>query len=311
MAQHDSSYKLLFSHQRMVRDLLTGFVKEAWVDELDLDSLEKASGSYVTDELRDRESDVIWRVRWGDTWLYVYLLIEFQSRVDHGMPVRIMSYLGLLYQDLIRQKAFTPNGKLPPVLPVVLYNGERPWNAALDIHAMVETVSGGLERYSPQLRYLLLDEKAIVNDPNWSSEGRNLVAALFNLEHYRGIDEALEVLGRVVEWLYAEDQSDLRRAFTAWLKRVWAPCQAPEEERQSFERLDELQEVYDMLQERTSQWPQRWRQEGLQEGRQEGRQEALHETALNLMRTTRLDDTAIARATGLPIDEIASLRGEA
>lgn len=67
MPRHDNSYKLLFSHQRMVRDLLTGFVKEEWVAELDLDSLEKASGSYVTDELRDRESDVIWRVRWGDT----------------------------------------------------------------------------------------------------------------------------------------------------------------------------------------------------------------------------------------------------
>ena len=49
MANHDNSYKLLFSHQRMVRDLLTGFVKEAWVNELDLDSLEKAnSGSYVS-----------------------------------------------------------------------------------------------------------------------------------------------------------------------------------------------------------------------------------------------------------------------
>ncbi|MCE8053938.1 transposase, partial [Halomonas daqingensis] len=61
MAGHDNSYKLLFSHQRMVRDLLTGFVHEKWVEELDLDSLEKASGSYVTDELRDRESDIVWR----------------------------------------------------------------------------------------------------------------------------------------------------------------------------------------------------------------------------------------------------------
>ncbi len=126
----------------------------------------------------------------------------------------------------------------------------------------------------------------------------------------------------MVEWLYADDQGDLRRAFTAWLKRVWTPRQAPEEEWQPFERLEELQEVYDMLQERTSQWPQRWKQEGLHEGRQEGlheglhegrregRQEALHETARNLMRTTNLDDAAIARATGLSIEEITSLRNE-
>lgn len=29
---HDHSYKLLFSHPEMVRDLLTGFVKEDWVE---------------------------------------------------------------------------------------------------------------------------------------------------------------------------------------------------------------------------------------------------------------------------------------
>jgi hypothetical protein len=33
--QHDNSYKLLFSHPQMVKDLLIGFVKEAWVEQLD------------------------------------------------------------------------------------------------------------------------------------------------------------------------------------------------------------------------------------------------------------------------------------
>lgn len=40
------------------------------------------------------------------------------------MAVRIAAYVALLYQDLIEQKCLTPNGLLPPVLPVVLYNGE-------------------------------------------------------------------------------------------------------------------------------------------------------------------------------------------
>lgn len=62
---HDAGYKLLFSHAELVADLLRGFVPEAWVRELDFASLERVSGSYVSDDLRDRHSDVIWRIRWG------------------------------------------------------------------------------------------------------------------------------------------------------------------------------------------------------------------------------------------------------
>ena len=59
MADHDNSYKLLFSHPEMVRDLLLGFVHEAWVRHLDFSTLEKFSGGYVSDKLRWRESDVV------------------------------------------------------------------------------------------------------------------------------------------------------------------------------------------------------------------------------------------------------------
>jgi len=38
--EHDASYKLLFSHARMVEDLLRGFIHEPWVHELDFTTLE-------------------------------------------------------------------------------------------------------------------------------------------------------------------------------------------------------------------------------------------------------------------------------
>jgi len=88
VAEHDNGYKRLFSHPEMVADLLRGFVREDWVQDLDFSTLERVSGSYVTPKLRSRESDVVWRVRWEqDRWLYVYLLIEFQSTVDPFMAL--------------------------------------------------------------------------------------------------------------------------------------------------------------------------------------------------------------------------------
>ncbi|MDP2367432.1 Rpn family recombination-promoting nuclease/putative transposase [Rhodoferax sp.] len=175
MTAHDNSYKLLFSHPEMVRDLLEGFVHEPWVAELDFSTLEIVSGSYVAEDLRDRQDDVVWRLRFKDDWLYLYILLEFQSTVDAHMAVRMLTYLGLLYQDLIKQKQFTPRGKLPPILPIVLYNGKPRWQAAQNISDLIDVPPNKLHDYTPQLKYLLLDEGAV--DESGPLALRNLSAA--------------------------------------------------------------------------------------------------------------------------------------
>lgn len=157
---HDSSYKLLYSHVAMVSDLLQGFIPGTWVDELDLTTLEKCNGSYVSDDLRDRADDLIWRVRWGRDWLYVYLLLEFQSSIDRWMAVRIQTYLGLLYQDLIRTRQLSTAGRLPPVLSIVPYNGADPWNAARTLDDLIESAPSVLREYRPQQAYFLIDEQS-------------------------------------------------------------------------------------------------------------------------------------------------------
>ena len=163
---HDHSYKLLFSHPDLVADLLRGFVHEDWVKDIDFATLERAGDGYVTDDLRERVDDIVWRVRLGPDWLYVYLLIEFQSSVDPYMAVRMLAYLGLLYQDLLRTGAHSPGQRLPPVVPIVLYNCQPRWTAATDIADLIASTPGGLERYRPRLRYLLLDGKRPVKTPS-------------------------------------------------------------------------------------------------------------------------------------------------
>lgn len=149
MYEHDHSYKLLFSHAAMVEDLLRGFIHEVWVEELDFTTWEKVSGSFISDDLREREEDLIWPVRWRNEWLYVYILLEFQSTVDSFMAVRIMTYLGLLYQDLIKHQPLTARDSLSPVLPLVLYNGQIRWHAARNIRNLIPVVPSGLEKYCP------------------------------------------------------------------------------------------------------------------------------------------------------------------
>ncbi|MFP4182959.1 MAG: Rpn family recombination-promoting nuclease/putative transposase [Halorhodospira sp.] len=277
---HDSAYKRFFSQPEMVRELLVEYVREDWVRELDFSTLEKQNGSYATEDYRGRHDDLIWRVRWGQDWLYIYLLLEFQSGIDRFMAVRMMTYVGLLYQDLIAQGKLTAQGRLPPVLPVVLYNGEPRWSAGTDIEQLIEYVPGGLERYRPQMRYLLLDEGALLReDP--SPELRSLVHVLFRLEHSRDPQELLSVIATLGQWLHKPEQRRLRREFALWVQRVLLR-RKPFDEQNPLDgpEVQELEEVQEMLAERMKEWEQQWKQKGLQEGLQQGRQEGLQEGRL-------------------------------
>ncbi|MFL6202196.1 MAG: Rpn family recombination-promoting nuclease/putative transposase [Thermoanaerobaculia bacterium] len=280
MAEHDTGYKALFSHPEMVADLIRGFVHEEWVRDLDFSSLERFPASFVTPGLGRRESDILWRVRWGrDRWLYVYLLLEFQSTVDPFMALRLMVYVGLLYQHLLKDHQLTDSGKLPPVLPLVLYNGRVPWGAALDVADLVEEVPGGLERYRPRLRYCLLDEGRISTDDLESL--RNLAAALFRLERSRGPEEIERVLVALIEWLHAPEMVELRHAFVAWLRQVLLPGRVPGAE---IPRMAELEEVKAMLAERVKEWTREWQQEGYEKGLKAGIEKEREEVRAALVR---------------------------
>ena len=149
----------------------------------------------------------------------MYLLIEFQSTIDRFMAVRVLVYLGLLYQDVIDSGQLTQRGRLPPVLPIVLYNGEPRWTAAEDIVDLIEIVPGGLERYRPHLRYLLLDEGRYREEE--LRPLKNLVTAVFRLENSRTPDDILKVLTALLNWLTEPAQDGFAKTVVN-LPSIWS-----------------------------------------------------------------------------------------
>ena len=134
MPTDDPAYKRLFSRPDMVRDLLEGFAARGWSGDLDFATLVPLSADYVSEDLQRRHGDLVWKVRFReDRWLYLMLLLEFQTTVERMMAVRMLAYTALLYQRLIAEGELIEDGSLPPVLPVVIYNGRRPWTAASDV----------------------------------------------------------------------------------------------------------------------------------------------------------------------------------
>ena len=166
MPYHDAIYHRLFSHPGMVAQLPREFVAGPWLDDLDLDGMERLNAKLHGETRSRRDGDMIWRIprrTGGDTWLVP--LLEFQSTPDPWMALRVMGYAGLLWQHLVKEKRLPADGKLPPILPVVLYNGDRRWLAPLAMRDLIGLPEGSsLWRWQPDPRYHLIDEGAFAED---------------------------------------------------------------------------------------------------------------------------------------------------
>ena len=127
-------------------------------------------------------------------WLYVYLLLEFQSTVDRFMAVRILSYTGLLYQDLIRGQSLYQD-RLPPVFPIVLYNGEPRWKAAVDLSELIHPAPQELQTYQPNNATCCWMKGHTRIVPSLAGV-RNLVAAVFRLEKTAAVPKTSSLSSR-------------------------------------------------------------------------------------------------------------------
>ena len=150
------------------------------------------NGSFVSDDLKDRRNDVVWRLRWrggvGDDWFYLYLLLEFQSAPEPFMAVRLLVYVGLLLQELIRtpRAEGLPTGCRPSCRSsstTASGRGER-----LSIcSAFSRRFQRRLRRRLPRLEYVLVDEDCLTREER--EQTGNLVSALARLETSRDAEE--------------------------------------------------------------------------------------------------------------------------
>ena len=282
---HDAAYKRFFSDPLMVESLLRDFVPERFVDDLDFSTLELCSGDYVADNLSQRHNDIVWRIHWKEQkWLYLVLLLEFQSKQDPWMPLRMLSYTSLLLLKLVETRKVFPHHPLPAVLPIVLYNGGTAWKVPLDVASLFGPMPPRLELYRPQHRYFLLDEKA-VSPQTLQERGKGLAGILIRVEQAQGMEDVREAFRDMMQLLKGEESQSLQIAFIEWLQYVGQNIGIAE----YIPKATNLQEFDAMLEENllkwkarqeaawkkewSEEWSEEWKEKYLSEGRQEGRLE--------------------------------------
>ncbi len=283
---HDSFYREFFSDPDLIRQLIRDFLPEAVSAALDVTRLERMDTSFVGEHDQVRESDLIWKIYFKDGQpLYLYLLLEFQSTQDDQMPLRLLEYVILLYRTLIKAGEASA-GALPPVMPVVLYNGDSRWTRPTSLDQMIQAPSF-LRTWQPGFRFLLLDEGAF--SPDQLEAIGSAVALLFEAEQATDRERLQRAYPRFMEALSKlPNYERLRRVVGRWIARS---VRRKLGEDAIIERY--LMGEFDMLAENFVRIIEQERRQGMEQGMQQG----MRLMALGMYRAGMSIDT-IVRVSG-------------
>ena len=297
--RYDECYKSIFSHRISVEHLLRfveGMIDDGpeWLAAFDPETLEPVPTERIDDTLHRHLSDLIWRVRLRDggedDWAYLFVLIEFQSAVDHLMALRVRTYVDLLYRGLWADRRFGASDRLPPVLPVVLYNGDSPWSAAASVEELVapETRPSDATASVPTYAgsgYVTLDVGRVGGG---DSPPDDVLSLVIGIERMSSLDEGYATLREAFSALRGAEHRELRRTFHTWFTLLAGQDAegALIEEFEEMERIPEEGEMRTPVQDRVRAWREADREQGRAEGVEKGRAEGVEQEQALLLRQT-------------------------
>jgi hypothetical protein len=201
------------------------------------------------------------------------MLVEFQSSVDTYMAVRLALYIALLYDYLITSQKGQLQGRLPPTLAFVLYNGKQPWSANQELANFYPiSQQTRLQQYQLQHKYILLDLGRFA--PEDFPQHPGVLSTLFQMEKasLAGQTERFEALFDQLTDLTKAHPSylDLKRAILTFFEAVLRQRGVipPNQTFEDFAQVKAMLHNFDdIVQER--------HQQGVQQGLQRGMKRAV------------------------------------
>jgi predicted transposase/invertase (TIGR01784 family) len=276
--EHDVGYKYIFSHKETFLELLRGFVKKDWVNLIKSEDLILVDKSYILEDFSEEESDIVYKVNIEGQEVIFYILLEFQSRVDYRMPMRLLFYIVEIWREILkntskddrRRKDF----RLPAVVPMVLYNGKNRWTAYRNFK---DVLSGGelFGENTIDFRYILFDIYRY--DESQLESMANMVSTIFLLDKEISKEDLMKRL-RLTAYVLKKITPEQFDILKIWLKSIMKP-RLDDESKVKVEEIlekssqEEVDSMVSNLGKTIDNIIREGRETGLEEGRKEGRKE--------------------------------------
>ena len=137
---HDRFFKKSMSYPEIAHEFFKSYLPKEVLEIIDLSTLKQESSSFLSNELGEGVSDIMYSVKYGEESGYISILLEHQSTSDRLITYRIQKYMLRLCEEHLRKQKGKKNSEktLPIIYPVILYTGNKKYTAPRSFYELFE-----------------------------------------------------------------------------------------------------------------------------------------------------------------------------
>lgn len=150
---HDKFFKETMSDLTVVKSFIINYLPPEITELLDLNNIELTKGSFVDEELKETFTDMLYKTNLSQKEAYLYFLFEHKSRIHQTITLQLLKYMLNIWELVAKQNP----GKLPVIIPLLIYHGRQKWNVGLKLTDLLPQIPSQVKKYVPDYEYILYD----------------------------------------------------------------------------------------------------------------------------------------------------------
>lgn len=166
---HDEFFKATFGRKDIAVDYLMHMLPVELLQDLDINKLERVNGSYVSQELQETFSDVVYLcpLKNGLYAAQITFLFEHKSQIESRPHLQLLRYMLDAWSaqlTQIKSDKQKNRAKLNPIIPILVYHGKENWKKRNMRSYFGRELPESLLAYLPQFDYVFTHVTAMSNE---------------------------------------------------------------------------------------------------------------------------------------------------
>ena len=142
---HDKLFRASLQYPEVAKEFLEMYLPIEIKQQVDFNNIAYCNTSFIDEQLKLTQSDVLFKTAINDKESYIYILCEHQFKIDKLMPFRLIKYMVNIWDFHLKQTSKKSTLPLPAIFPLVFYTGEGSYSGCRVFSELFEAQSKLME----------------------------------------------------------------------------------------------------------------------------------------------------------------------